>query len=189
MILDEEKTRAKIAKQSAGSISTSGDSALTDDANSRSLLPLETSQSGRTRKRFVNAVQRVIRQINPMGAFSKHEYHRRVSISDLALHAISDARDKNNFHQAINDVIPELAFFVGDVRTPDGHEHNDKIAEKILFTFQGLRRCIANNVSMVDTFIMGGFPGNLKPLNDGNDSTAILSDLEHFVMAEVKSLF
>lgn len=188
MIFEEEEKKAMIEKLRAADAVASRDvaTAATDDASgSNPLPPLKFSLSEKSRKRFVSAVRRIMRRINPMGVFSKHNYHSRDSIPDLAQHVMVDARDKNNFNQAVNDVIPELAFFVGDMRTPDGHEHNDRIAEKIMHTFQGLRRCMANNVSMLDKFIMGGSPGNLTPLDDNDDSKAIFAELQHFVMYEV----
>jgi hypothetical protein len=99
------------------------------------------------------------------------------SIPALAKHFTLSALDENIFNQAVNDVIPELAFFVGDMRTLDGHEHNDQIAEKITYTFQGLWRCMACNSSTLDDdkFIVDD---NKMPLDHNDDAFA---ELKRFI--------
>ena len=189
MIFEEETKKATIEKQKTGKVVTISASRAKDNASGHNSLPPNISISEGARKRFISAVKRIIRRINPLRIFSKHEYCCRDSIPDLAQHVMSDARDKENLNQAVNDVIPELAFFVGDMRTADGHEHNDRITEKIMHTFQGLRRCMASNVSMFDTFIVGGKPGNLEPLNDDEESAVVFAELQNFVMIKVTISF
>jgi hypothetical protein len=49
---------------------------------------------------------------------------------------------RENFERQLSKLLPEMLFFVGSVRTPDGIEGNEKITTKVLNTMHALRRLI-----------------------------------------------
>lgn len=93
---------------------------------------------GIARSRFLmqNRVVRTMKQIITLE-----------TIHDLAVslkNGESDTHLKEKFTEHVNTIVPELQYFVGDVRTPDGIEQGiEKISNKTLCTLNALRRIVS----------------------------------------------
>jgi len=58
---------------------------------------------------------------------------------------------RERFEKCVHDVVPELAYIVGDVRTPDGiGEDIKKIANHVMGTMNAIRRLTVSNVEGTD---------------------------------------
>ena len=90
-----------------------------------------------------------------------------------------------NFTQSVNEVIPELGFFIGDVRTPQGiNEGNEIITKKIMNSMQGLRRSIQSDLMNHDTLIVKNFAA--QPLSEHDEvAVHVHKTLQAFAKLEV----
>jgi hypothetical protein len=88
----------------------------------------------------------------------------------------------------VNHVLPEMLFFVGDVRDPSGIAANsDKITAEIMNTMHALRRIITPTPK--DSFLKAGQPpagASREDLKNLEDTTMKqFQDLRKFALEEV----